>query len=149
MVMYQSAEAAKLALISPAQLREWTKRGIVCPDVAGRGAGHPTLFSWQTILVLSVIAELRSEFGIELGRWTGAAQSAREAIEQCSFLRLWGGALVFRSGSKATLEWRRDVETSSTIRVALDPHLDRLASEMQLPGAPSQLPLLAPVGGRR
>lgn len=144
--MWQIADAARLARLNPAQLREWTKRGIVDPDVAGRGAGHPALFAWQTVLVVSAIAELRQSFGIELGRWASSVEAAREAVGHISFLRLWGGQLVFREGGSADVEWKLTADPASNVRVALDPHLTRLASEMRLPGAPSQLPLLAPIG---
>lgn len=148
MIMWQIADAARLSGITPAQLREWTKRGIIVPDVVGRGAGHHSLYGWQTVLVISAIAEMRERFGIELGRWSFAARSARDALDQISFLRLWSGFLIFRGNETAELHWTSDGDHRSLLRVALDPHLSRLANEMHLPGSPSQLPLFAPIGRR-
>lgn len=149
MTMWQVADAARLAEITPAQLREWTKREIIVPDVLGRGSGHHSLYGWQTVLVIAVIAEMRQRFGIELGRWSSAARSAREALDQISFLRLWDGFFAFRGDGDAELQWTSSGGDYSCLRVALDPHLSRLANEMRLPGAPSQLPLLAPIGRRK
>ena len=146
--MWQSSDVAKIAMVSPAQLREWARREIVSPDVAGRGSGHPALYGWQAVLVVSVIAELRRTFGIELGRWSERARTARRAIDQHSFIRLWGSSLIFGVDDMAELVWASINETSPMMRVALDPHLSRLAYEMQLPGPPSQLPLIAPIGAR-
>ena len=146
--MWQSTDAARLAEVTSAQLREWTKRGIITPDVAGRGAGHHALYGWQTVLVISAIGKMRSRFGIELGRWAEPANAARKVLDQVSFLRLWGSLLVFQGGPKVGLVFKSSDVAVPSLVVELDPHLARLANEMQLPGAPSQLPLLAPIGSR-
>lgn len=97
-VLFQAGEAAKLAGITANQLREWTgRRAIISPDVPGRGRGKHALFSPATVLVLRMIAELRTRFLMEVGPLSSMAEDLRAHLAEIPFMALYGRAVSIKS----------------------------------------------------
>lgn len=96
-VLFQAGEAARLAGITPNQLREWSgRRAIILPDVPGRGRGRHALFSPTTVLILRLLAELHSRFRIEVGSLAQLAESLRSDLSAIPFMGLYGRAVAVK-----------------------------------------------------
>ena len=147
MRLVQAGEATALAEISPHQLREWCgRRGILKPDVEGRGPGRHALYSWETRMVLRILRALREQYRIELSQWTAFASSFRDELDKVSFIQLWGAALWISDHKTARIVMKDESGDGSTgIFVDLDPHLQVLSQGLALPGPSDQLPLFVAV----
>ena len=150
MQLVQASDATRLSGLTEHQLREWCgRRAVVVPDVPAGGRGRHALFSWQTILSLRVLNELRSRYGVEVVSWRQAISLCQEIFRSTSFPALWGGAIIFPSMSEAILGGIEDsAERGAHICVLLDPHLRALALDNAAPPE-LQLPLFAAVEVRR
>lgn len=142
MQLVQHSDAARLSGLTLSQMREWCgRRGIITPDVPPGGRGRHAMYSWQTILTLKILKELREEFGVEIGAWGGAITSCQRQLQHRSFPSLWGLGFVFKSMHEAELA--SDLLSQrvvSWLYVPLDPHLTVLAGNLALPSG-MQLPL--------
>ena len=149
MQLMQSADASRLAGLSPHQLREWcTRRSIVVPDVPGAGRGRHALFSWQTVITLRLLRELHERFGAEVGAWKGALAEFREQVKGRSFPGLWSTLVAFPDRDHARLVVDRSVPAEALLLLPLAPHLEAIAHDFALPSEP-QLPLFPAIGLRR
>lgn len=148
MQLLQASDAARLAGLTAHQLREWcARRALLAPDVPGAGRGRHALYSWQTVLALRLLRELRERFGAEVGAWKGAIQELRKLLRGRSFPGLWNIAVAFPDHDHARLIDERTVPTEALIVMPLMPHLRVLAHCFAFPAEP-QLPLFPAVGVR-
>ena len=147
MRLVQAGEATKLAGISAHQLREWCgRRGILKPDVEGKGPGRHALYSWETLIVLRILRDLRHQYRIQLSQWTVFASSFRRELDELSFLQLWGAKLKVSDSKTVRIVLKGETDDSSSgLFVDLDPHLQVLSQGLSLPGPSDQLPLFAAV----
>ena len=129
MKLVQASDAIRLSGLTPHQLREWCgRRGVVVPDVPPAGRGRLALFSWQTLLALSILNELHQRYGVEVGAWTVAIGHLQGLLKGRSFPSLWGGSVVFPTNVEAYLLTRLDLyPKGSCLVVSLDHHLSVLA----------------------
>lgn len=143
----QAGEATALAEISSHQLREWCgRRGILKPDVEGRGPGRHALYSWQTLMVLRVLRQLREQFRIELSAWTLFANSFRNELYRVSFVQMWGATLHISDHERAKVIFKGESKDNlAGLFIELDYHLTVLSQGLSLPGPTEQLPLFAAV----
>jgi len=149
MQLMQSADASRLAGVTPHQLREWcARRCVVPPDVPGAGRGRHALFSWQTVLTLRLLRELNDRFGVEVGAWKGALGEFRALVGGRSFPGLWSMLVAFPDCDHARLIEDRSVAAGALLLLPLAPHLHAIAKDFALPPDP-QLPLFPAVGLRR
>jgi hypothetical protein len=143
MQLVQASDAILLSGLTADQLREWCgRRAVVVPDVPAAGRGRHALYSWQTIMALRLLKELHGRFRVEVGSWAGAIGQCRDLLRGRSFPSLWGTSAAFLSTGQAVLiAGASDVGDGPRLLVPLDPHLEVLASGLDLPGPASQLPL--------
>jgi len=143
---FQASDVRILTGLSPSQLREWTsRRGILPADQPARGRGRHAHYAWNTVLVLRILAELHTNFGVELTTWSGLAQRIRDDLTKVhplslygKYLQIWGGRYEITATPSLTLV------STSTI-VPLNPHLQALAVGLGIPTPPAQLSLFAAV----
>lgn len=129
--------ATRLTGLSTDQLREWSgRRALIPADVQKRGRGSPSLYGWQTILLLRIAALLKDRFHLELQAQRHLFAALREALKGVSFLRLWGSSLaIYGSASWELFDVGFDgALASDAIIIQLDPHLAVLAAEFAMPG---------------
>lgn len=149
MQLIQAADASRLTGLTSHQLREWcARRGVVTPDVPGRGRGRHALFSWQTVLSLRLLRELHERFGAEVGAWKSAIEELRITLKGRSFPSLWSTVVAFPDREHARLVDERFVAPEGLLMLPLAPHLEALAHDFAFPADP-QLPLFSAVGLRR
>jgi hypothetical protein len=142
-MLIQAGDAARLAGITSYQLREWCGRRAVIPaDVEGQGPGRHALYSWQTLLTLRIINDLRDRYRIEIASWCDFARNFRSEIERHSFVHLWGASLWIRDRTQfeVVLSSAR-APAAPGVLLTLDDHLEVLAMGLALPRSPDQLPL--------
>lgn len=147
MQLLQAGDAAKLAGLTPYQLREWCgRRGVIRPDIEPRGPGRHALYSWQTVLVLRVLCALRQRYRIELSAWAEFPERLRQQLEGVSFVQLWGCVVrIFGPEHVELLPARAAAPAEDAIIVHLDSHLETLATGLTLPRAPAQMTLFPAV----
>jgi DNA-binding transcriptional MerR regulator len=148
MQMLQHSDAARLAGLTPSQMREWCgRRGVVEPDVAASGRGRHALYSWQTILALRILKELRDSLAIEVGSWGGAMKSCQEVLQHRPFHALWGMAVFFTAeGAAHLVPMQRASLEELSVFVPLDKHLEALSGTVEVSVAP-HLPLFSSIRG--
>lgn len=138
MKLLQAADATRLSGLSMHQLREWCiRRRLVLADVEPAGPGRHALYSWRTILVLRVLRELSEKFSVEIGQWGNGCQALQEALARVSFPSLWGVVVQF-SDCKSVRLCEPDGPLQLGIQIPLDPHLEVIASGLELPTPPQQ-----------
>lgn len=150
MRLLRSREVQALTGLSSDQLREWTgRRGLIPPDKPAAGKGTQARFAWQTVLVLRVAAQLRTQFHVELKGLGEALAHAQQCLRGRSFIALADHVLVLDATGTidvvalAALK----VHEASLLVVPLDPHLNALAMGLGVDRATPQLPLLHSVSG--
>lgn len=149
MQMIQTADASRLAGLTPHQLREWcARRAVVPPDVPGAGRGRHALFSWQTVLALRLLRELHDRFGAEVGAWKGAIEEFRWLVRGRSFPSLWNTVVAFPDRDHAHLVDDRCPSAEPLLTLPLAPHLKAIAHDFAFPPEP-QLPLFPAMELRR
>jgi hypothetical protein len=146
MQLVTTPKASKLTGLSTDQLREWTSRRALIPaDVRPRGHGSPARYAWQTILLLRLAATLRDRFKVELQTHSQLFAELRQALNQTSFLYLWGKSIAIYGPRKWTFLDRDNPvpPADDVIVLRLDPHLEVLSVEFALPQptVPGQLEL--------
>lgn len=146
MQLVQHSDAARLSGLTPHQLREWCgRRGVVIPDVPAAGRGRHALYSWQTVVCLRVLNELKSRFAVEVGCWSEAIAESQLLLRGRPFPALWGMALAFMgTGEVELLGTQARPSGAPFVVVPLDPHLSALATELSISEV-AQLPLFAAV----
>lgn len=146
--MFQAADAARLAGLTPHQLREWCgtgRRGILQPDVPPAGPGRHALYAWQTLLALRVLHVLHTQFGAELSTWATAIKKLRGLLSKTPFPSLRSAIAVFPCCSEAVLlDDIKRVPMEGCIVIPLASHLVALATELPL-SREEQLQLLPPM----
>lgn len=144
MQLVQQSDALRLSGLTVNQMREWCgRRGIVVPDVPATGRGRHALYSWQTVLALRILKELRDEFSIEVNAWGASVATCQRLLRRRSFPSLWGMAFVFQNSSDAELIADEErAPGTNRLYTPLNPHLGALAQEYALPEM-TQLPLFA------
>ena len=147
MRLVPTREAIRLTGLSGPKLREWTSRRALIPaDIPPKSQGSSAQYSWQTILLLRLAAELRSRFHLELQVHRSLFASLRRSFHGKSFVVLWGKTLALYGGEHWSLinaEERSDAAEDALL-IRLDPHLGILAAGFELPhpsGASRQLDL--------
>lgn len=144
MRLFQAADAIELSGLTRSQLREWCsrdRRGLIVPDVEAEGPGRHALYSWQTVLVLRVLNEMRREYAVEVGAWAPAMKELRRRLERVSFPSLWTLSAHFQSRESATLvSCKPDPRVREGVFIPLRPHMLPLASRLSI-APPDQLPL--------
>ena len=146
--MFQAADVVLLTGLTVSQLREWSssrRRNLIPADVDAAGPGRHALYSWQTILVLRVLRELRDDFAVDLGAWAPGMVELREQLQGLSFPSLWGTLLTFPSKHSPPLLSAQTPVFSTGLVIPLDPHLLPIATKLSLP-SPDQLFLFPVVG---
>lgn len=150
MQLVQACDALRLSGLTPHQLREWCgRRALVAPDVPPVGRGRHALYSWQTILVLRLLSELHSKFGIELAAWGDAIAQCQALLRKRAFPSLWGLLAAFPDARTAELvEHGSLVAGKALLCLPLEPHLEAIAADFSQT-APKQLPLFAAIAVQR
>ena len=139
--LFQSADVVVLTGLTVSQLREWSsprRRNLIPADVDAAGPGRHALYSWQTILVLRLLRELRNDFAIDLGAWAPGMVELRQELQGISFPSLWGTLLTFQSKHSPTLLSAETTEFPTGLVVPLDPHLLPISTKLSFP-PPAQL----------
>ena len=138
MTVVTTSQASELNGLSTSRLREWTSRRALIPaDVPPRSQGSPAKYTWQTILLLRVAVILRDRFHIELHAHRHIFASLRQALQETSFITLWGTSLAILD----TRRWRLVAPIESpapkgdALLINLDPHLQALSNSFALPSA--------------
>ena len=138
MTVVTTSQASELTGLSTSRLREWTSRRALIPaDVPPRSQGSPAKYTWQTILLLRVAVILRDRFHIELHAHRHIFASLRQALQETSFITLWGTSLAILD----TRRWRLVAPIESpapkgdALLINLDPHLQALSNSFALPSA--------------
>ena len=142
--LFQAADVVELTGLSTNQLREWSsprRRNLIPADVGPDGPGRHALYSWQSVLVLRLLRELRDDFAVEIGGWAPRMVELRQELKGVSFPSLWGRFLTFRSKNPPLLLSAQAREIPIGLVIALDPHLLPIATKLSLP-PPDQLFLL-------
>jgi hypothetical protein len=148
MQLFQLADAIGLSGLTAHQLREWCgRRAVLIPDVPASGRGRHALYSWQTILALRVLKEVHDEFATEVASWRDGIAVLQEKLRGRSFPSLWGVNVAFLSRNEADLisPMVQSLDNPCLL-IPLDPHLEVLATGLDLPGSSVQLPLFAAIG---
>ena len=141
MKLFQAADVVVLTGLTVSQLREWSssrRRNLIPADVDAAGPGRHALYSWQTILVLRVLRELRDDFAVDLGAWAPGMVELRQQLQGISFPSLWGTLLKFQSKHSPTLLSAQTPGFPTGLVIPLDPHLLPIATKLSLP-SPNQL----------
>ena len=139
--MFQAADVVLLTGLTVSQLREWSsprRRNLIPADVDAAGPGRHALYSWQTILVLRLLRELRDDFAVDLGAWAPGMVALRQELQGLSFPSLWGTLLTFKSKHSPTLLSAQTTAFPTGIVIPLDPHLLPIATKLAFP-LPAQL----------
>ena len=139
--LFQAADVVELTGLSADQLREWSsprRRNLVPADVSPDGPGRHALYSWQTVLVLRLLRELREDFAVEIGGWAPRMVELREDLKGVSFPSLWGTLLRFRDKNQSVLLSAQAPKVPTGVIIALDPHLLPIATKLSFP-LPDQL----------
>ena len=139
--LFQAADVVELTGLSVNQLREWSsprRRNLIPADVGPDGPGRHALYSWQSVLVLRLLRQLRDDFAVEIGVWAPRMGELRQDLKGVSFPSLWGRLLTFPSKTPPVLLSAQTREIPTGIVIALDPHLLPIATELSLP-PPDQL----------
>ena len=140
-MMFQAADVVLLTGLTVSQLREWSssrRRNLIPADVDAAGPGRHALYSWQTILVLRLLRELRDDFAVDLAAWAPALVELRQELQGISFPSLWGTLLTFQSRHSPPLLSARTPALRTGIVIPLDPHLLPIATKLSFP-PPDQL----------
>ena len=141
MRLFQAADVVELTGLSGDQLREWSnprRRNLVPADVSPDGPGRHALYSWQTVLVLRLLRELREHFAVEIGSWAPGMVEVRQHLIGVSFPSLWGTLLTFRDKNHPLLLSAQTPDVPTGVIIALDPHLLPIATKLSFP-SPDQL----------
>jgi DNA-binding transcriptional MerR regulator len=143
---FQANDVRALTGLTPSQLREWTsRRGIVLADRPARGRGQHAQYTWNTVLVLRILAELHRSFGIEIAAWAELGTKLRDSLSKSSPISLYGKyLLIFDGHFEITLTPPANVGTTAIV-VRLDPHLEVLATGLGVPPPAKQMNLFAAV----
>ena len=139
--MFQAADVVLLTGLTVSQLREWSssrRRNLIPADVDAAGPGRHALYSWQTILVLRLLRELREDFAVDLGAWAPGMVELRQQLQGLSFPSLWGTLLTFQSKHSPTLLSAHTTTFPTGIVIPLDPHLLPIATKLSF-SPPDQL----------
>ena len=139
--LFQAADVVELTGLSGNQLREWSsprRRNLIPADVGPDGPGRHALYSWQTVLVLRVLRELRDDFAVEIGGWAPRLVELRQDLKGVSFPSLWGTLLTFPNKTLPVVLSAQTKEIPTGVVIALDPHLLPIATKLSLP-QPDQL----------
>lgn len=141
MKYFQAADVVDLTGLSMSQLREWSscrRRNLIPADVAAAGPGRHALFSWQTVLALRLLRQLRDDFAVEIGAWAPGIVVLRDNLQAISFPSLWGKILTFRTKASPVLLAAQTLDIQTGVLIPLDPHLLPIATKLSLP-PPDQL----------
>ena len=139
--LFQAADVVELTGLSANQLREWSsprRRNLIPADVGADGPGRHALYSWQSVLVLRLLRELRDDFSVEIGGWAPRMVELRQELKGVSFPSLWGRILTFSSKYPPVLLSVQTREIPTGLVIALDPHLLPIARRLSVP-PPDQL----------
>lgn len=144
---FQASDVRALTGLSPSQLREWTsRRGILPADQPARGRGKHAQYAWNTVLVLRILAELHSSYGVEIAAWSALATSIRDRLAAASPLSLHGKYLQICGNQYEITATPSASPRATAILVRLDPHLEALATGLGVLPPPAQLSLFVAVG---
>jgi hypothetical protein len=100
------------------------------------------MYSWQTILALRILGELRSRFFVEVGSWRKAMIACQDILRRKPFPALQGGIMHFKTNSEASLFAAGQISPETQgILVPLSPHLQAISTGFEKPDL-AQLPLL-------
>lgn len=151
--MIPAGQVQKLTGLTPNQLREWShRRGLILPDVEANGPGRPALYSWQTVLLLRLAAQLREKFRIELQAHKQLLHALRDLFSGAPFPALRGRVLALRGMEHCELLPEGMVRVGSddldTLFLRLDPHLDVLEAQFAPKDQSQQLSLFRAVSIR-
>jgi hypothetical protein len=151
MRLVRSREVQALTGLSGDQLREWThRRGLIPPDVKPHGSGTQALYSWRTVLLLRLAADLRNRFHLELQAHRDLFAQLRLQFDGVAFHSLWGKAVVLEGTSEIDIvDAQRPLRTASDfLFLRFDPHLEVLSRHFGTPEDTPQLPLFPVVALR-
>lgn len=148
--MYQAADMIVLTGLTRSQLREWCAvRNLVPADIPPNGPGRHALFSWQTALALRLLKSLHDDWAGEVATWAGPIREFRASLEHTAFPTLWGSAVQFDQGRRATIIRPSSyVFDAPSLFMPLNPHLLVLASSLAI-APPDQLNLFPAVAVAR
>lgn len=125
---FPASEVRALAGLTPSQLRDWTsRRGIVPADRPAAGRGQHAAYAWGTVLALRIVAELHTEFGVEIAFWAKTGVRLRDALAAVAPLALYGKCLWVGRGTFGITSGVSGGPAGTVIMVPLDPHLEALA----------------------
>ena len=144
--MFQAADVTELTGLTNHQVREWSiRRSLIPPDVKPNGPGRHALYSWETVIVLSLLKEVHDRFAVQIAAWSKGMVSLREELHGVSFPSLWGKAVHFQRVDRPVLVSAKDGEAVSGFILPLDPHLRPLAHKLSdhQPDQRSLFPALA------
>lgn len=143
---FQASDVRALTGLSASQLREWTaRRGILPADQPARGRGKHAQYAWNTVLVLRILAELHSSYGIEIAAWSALAMRIRDDLAAASPLSLYGKYLQIRCGGHEITATPSATPSSTSTIIPLNPHLEALATDLGV-APPAQLSLFVAIG---
>ena len=151
MDLVKSREVQALTGLSTDQLREWThRRGLIPPDVKPCGSGTQALYSWRTVLLLRLAADLRKRFHLELQVHRDLLTQLRLEFNGVAFHSLWGKAVVLDGMSEIEIvDAHRPLRMASDfLFLRFDPHLEVLSRHFGTPEDAPQLPLFPAVALR-
>lgn len=134
MRLFQASDTIRLAGLTKAQLREWSgtgRRRLLAPDQEAAGPGRHALYSWRTIIALSVLRTLQADFGVELKTWAPGVARFRAQLDVTSFPSLWGKLVWCASPRELQLmETLRAISGERGLVFPLDPHLEAIGSTL-------------------
>ena len=128
----QAADVRAVTGLSRDELREWTNRHkFIEPDTKPSGRGRFAQYSWQTVLVLMVLKELRDRYSVTLSKWGKPMRELRSELESVPFHSLYGKVVHFESTQgRPTLVAPEGRWESSCLAVAVDSHLNAIVSKL-------------------
>lgn len=144
--LFQAADVVELACLNVNQRRESSsprRRNLTPADVGPHSPGRHALYSWQSVLVLRLLRQLRDDFAVEIGGWAPRIVELRQELKGVSFPSLWGRLLTFPSKNPPVLLSAQTREIPTVIVIALNPHLLLIATKLSL--SPPDQQFLFPV----
>ena len=97
------------------------------------------------MLVLRILAELHSTFGVEIAAWADLGTRLRDSLAGTSPIGLYGKCLQILGSTFDIIATPLGTPVKATITVPLDPHLEVLAVGLGVPLPPGQLSLFSVV----
>ena len=136
-------QVIRLTALTPHQVREWTsRRGLVIPDQLPNGPGSRARFSWQSVLLLRVLNEMHTCFGIGLEDSRESISSLGTLLQGMSFIALWDRNILIRKSKTVAIADSIALDEACLV-IPLNPHLELLSSLFGDPQSIKQLSLFS------